>query len=90
MFVGGGGKKVRRIIRSAAGFLKPGGIIVVNTVLISSLDAAAKELVRLGFDPAVVQVQINRSRNMPWGSRLEAENPVWIISGNRSGEKTKQ
>ena len=87
VFVGGGGKQVRKIIRAAAGFLKPQGIVVVNTVLISSLEAASKELAGLGFDPAVVQVQINRSRDMPWGSRLEAENPVWIITGRRPSKK---
>jgi precorrin-6Y C5,15-methyltransferase (decarboxylating) len=83
VFIGGGGKRLRKILRTAAGFLKPDGILVVNTVLISSLEAAASELERLGFDPNVVQVQINRSRRMPWGSRLEAENPIWIISGRR-------
>ena len=81
VFVGGGGRQVRKIVRAAAGFVKPGGLMVVNTVLISSFEAAGREMQRLGFDPDVVQVQVNRSRSMPWGSRLEAENPVWIISG---------
>lgn len=83
VFIGGGGRQVRKILRAAAGFLRPGGIVVVNTVLLSSLERVGRELQRLGFEPSVVQVQINRSRTMPWGARLEAENPVWIVSGRR-------
>ena len=83
VFIGGGGKKLGRIIRAAAGFLKPGGVVAVNTVLLSSLEAAGRELQRLGFDTDIVQVQINRGRSMPWGERLEAENPVWIVSGSK-------
>jgi precorrin-6Y C5,15-methyltransferase (decarboxylating) len=88
IFIGGGGRKIRKIIREAAGFLKPRGVLVVNTVLLSSLEAANRELGKLGFDPDVVQVQINRGRAMPWGSRLAAENPVWIISGRRPATKS--
>ena len=57
--------------------------MVVNTVLLPSLAAATGQLQRLGFETDVVQVQINRSKTMPWGERLAAENPVWIISGTR-------
>ena len=90
IFIGGGGRQIRKIIRQAAGFLQPRGVLVVNTVLISSLEAANRELDNLGFDPDVVQVQINRGRAMPWGSRLQAENPVWIISGKKpSAKKTR-
>ncbi len=31
----------------------------------------------------VVQVQISRGKAMPWSQRLEAQNPVWIITGQR-------
>ncbi len=87
VFIGGGGKKVRNIIRAVAELLKPEGIVVVNTVLISSLQAVSNELKRSGFESTAVQIQINRSRSMPWGARLEAENPVWIITGKRPPKK---
>ncbi len=87
IFIGGGGRQIRKIIREAAELLKPRGVLVVNTVLIASLEAANRELGKLGFDPDVVQVQINRGRAMPWGSRLAAENPVWIISGKKPSTK---
>jgi len=35
------------------------------------------------FDPDVVQIQVSRSKPMPFGDRFEALNPVWIISGSK-------
>ena len=83
IFIGGGGRQIRSILQAATELLKPEGVVVVNTVLLPSLAAATGQLQRLGFETDVVQVQINRSKTMPWGERLAAENPVWIISGTR-------
>ncbi|RLB81634.1 MAG: bifunctional cobalt-precorrin-7 (C(5))-methyltransferase/cobalt-precorrin-6B (C(15))-methyltransferase [Deltaproteobacteria bacterium] len=83
IFIGGGGKDLMRIIKAAAGYLKPGGVMVVNTILFRSLEGAIATLQRLGFSTEVVQVQVNRGKAMPSGERLEALNPVWIISGYR-------
>jgi precorrin-6Y C5,15-methyltransferase (decarboxylating) len=83
IFIGGGGKDLTKIIEAAAARLKPNGIIVINTVLIPNLQIANQTLHRLGFQTNIVQVQINRGSAMPWGERLDAQNPVWIISGIR-------
>jgi precorrin-6B C5,15-methyltransferase / cobalt-precorrin-6B C5,C15-methyltransferase len=80
IFIGGGGRELPRIIRAAAPRLRPGGVLVVNTVLWQTAAAATAALRRLGFRPQTVQVQINRSRPMPFGERLEALNPVWIVT----------
>ncbi|NNG02112.1 MAG: precorrin-6y C5,15-methyltransferase (decarboxylating) subunit CbiE [Desulfobacteraceae bacterium] len=85
VFVGGGGRHLDRILKTAAEFLRPGGGITVNTVIIRNIDRTAILLTELGFETETVQVQINRSRAMPWGDRLQSQNPVWIISGHRSG-----
>ncbi|MBR9986034.1 MAG: precorrin-6y C5,15-methyltransferase (decarboxylating) subunit CbiE [Desulfosarcina sp.] len=84
VFIGGGGKALSDIIRMAADRLKPAGIIVVNTVLIDTLTTAMHALEGLGFDLDVVQIQINRATAMPFSHRLEAANPVWIITGCRT------
>lgn len=86
IFIGGGGRDLENIINAAAAFLKPNGLIVVNTVLMQNLQTAVKALRALDFKTSEIQVQVNRSREMPWGDRLEAQNPVWIISGMRKGE----
>ncbi|UCF94435.1 MAG: precorrin-6y C5,15-methyltransferase (decarboxylating) subunit CbiE [Desulfobacterales bacterium] len=81
IFVGGGGRDLPMILQAAARHLKPGGIIVTNTVLLSNIDAAGRKLQQLGFKTDMVQIQISRGQDMPWGERLEALNPIWIIRG---------
>jgi len=86
IFIGGGGRELENIINSAVTFLKPDGLVVVNTVLMRNLQTATEALRTLDFKTSMVQVQISRSQPMPWGDRLEAQNPVWIISGIRKAE----
>jgi precorrin-6Y C5,15-methyltransferase (decarboxylating) len=83
VFIGGGGKALSDIVRMAAGRLKPAGIIAINTVLIDNLETATHTLEDLGFDVDMVQVQVSRATPMPFSHRLEAANPVWIITGRR-------
>ena len=86
IFIGGGGKDLKAILSSAALYLKPDGILVINTVLIPNIHVATATLKKLGFETDVIQVQINHSQEMPWAERLEAQNPVWIITGMRKAE----
>jgi precorrin-6B C5,15-methyltransferase / cobalt-precorrin-6B C5,C15-methyltransferase len=86
VFIGGGGRDLRAIIAAAARRLKPDGILVVNTVLRQSVHDAEAALRRLGFATETVQVLVLRSAPMPWSERLEALNPVWIITGTRKAE----
>jgi len=86
VFIGGGGRDLKEIIKAAASFLAANGIVVVNTVLTPNVIAATETLASLGFKTSMVQVQVNHSRQMPWAERLEAQNPVWIVSGIRKSE----
>jgi precorrin-6Y C5,15-methyltransferase (decarboxylating) len=83
IFIGGGGRNLPAIVAAAAPRLKPNGIVVVNAVLLQNVHDAAAALRKLGFATEIVQVQIHRSEPMPWSERLEALNPVWIITGHR-------
>jgi precorrin-6B C5,15-methyltransferase / cobalt-precorrin-6B C5,C15-methyltransferase len=87
VFAGGGGRNLPDILRAAGKRLRPGGIVVVNTVLLPNIAAAEETLRELGMDTETIQVQVNRGRDMPWGRRLEALNPVWIISGSSGRER---
>ena len=89
IFIGGGGKQLKSIISAAAQYLKPEGVMVINTVLIPNVEAARATLEKLDFNTEIIQVQINRSRQMPWAERLEAVNPVWIVTGIRKAEWEK-
>jgi precorrin-6Y C5,15-methyltransferase (decarboxylating) len=50
------------------------------------VNTARETLKALGFDTELIQVQIHRNHEMPWAERLEALNPVWIITGIRKAE----
>jgi precorrin-6Y C5,15-methyltransferase (decarboxylating) len=84
IFIGGGGRQLKSIITPAAQYLKPNGVMVINTVLIPNVEVARASLEKLDFNTEIIQVQINRSRPMPWAERLEGLNPVWIITGMRN------
>jgi precorrin-6Y C5,15-methyltransferase (decarboxylating) len=90
IFIGGGGKDLKPIVLAAAKYLKSGGRIVINTVLLPNLQVAMAALSRLKFETEVIQVQIHRSRKMPWAERFEAQNPVWIISGFQNAEGSRR
>lgn len=86
VFVGGGGRDLAQIIEKAVGRLPAEGVMVVNTVLLESLQTARETLGRLGMAVDVVQVQVSRGRETAGDQRLAAENPVWVVSGERSGK----
>ena len=88
VFVGGGGADLGAIINTAADRLRPGGTLVMNTVLLASLSTGLGILTDRGWTPEVVQVQISRSHPMPHDLRLVAHNPVFILSGTKPGRAT--
>jgi precorrin-6Y C5,15-methyltransferase (decarboxylating) len=83
VFVGGGGHRLTSILNTVMRDLKPEGIVVVNTVLLKSMQTAFFALKESGFKPTMIQMQVNHNVEMPQGERLEAQNPVWIISGQK-------
>lgn len=87
IFIGGGGRDLTPIIAKAVRYLNPSGIVVVNAVLLQNVHEAQTALQRHGFATETVQVQILRSAPMPWSERLEALNPVWIITASRKAER---
>ncbi|NOX32386.1 MAG: precorrin-6y C5,15-methyltransferase (decarboxylating) subunit CbiE [Deltaproteobacteria bacterium] len=84
IFIGGGGENLEQIIKVSCARLAPSGIIVINTILLQNLNIALKRLKEYKFNPRVVQIQVSRSKGMPFGDRLEALNPVWIITGSKT------
>jgi len=81
VFVGGGGRKLEAILKTSLRRLRPGGIVTVNTVLLQSMQTALAVLEEAGLKTELVQIQVSRDAVMPFGRRLAAENPVWIVSG---------
>ena len=83
IFVGGGGKTLETIISCGGRSLTPGGIMVVNTVVLENMTAAMNTLSKMNMHPEMIQVQINRASRLATGHRLTPLNPVWIISGKK-------
>ncbi len=86
IFIGGGGRNLKAVVKAGAARLKKNGRMVINTVLLANINTAVSSLKRAGFNTEVVQVQVSKSKDMPWSARMAAQNPVWIITGQR--EKT--
>ncbi len=81
VFIGGGGENLGLIIQTAAAHLLKNGIIVVNSVLFSSLETAVNTLQSLHFKTDFIQIQVNVGKKMLESTRLEATNPIWIVTG---------
>lgn len=83
IFIGGGGKDLAEITECAVDKLALNGVIVVNTILIQNLEPVFKILKKQRLNPQAISVQISKSKDMPFGTRFEALNPVWIIYGKK-------
>jgi precorrin-6Y C5,15-methyltransferase (decarboxylating) len=83
IFVGGGGQNITQIIQLAGSRLSINGVMVINTVLVQTMYLAVEALKGMGFKTQFVQLQVAASSSMPFGERLEALNPVWIITGEK-------
>ncbi len=87
IFIGGGGENMAGIIDLCCEKLAPFGMIVINTVLLQTITTVLACFEKHKFKTDVVQIQVSRSKPMPYGDRLEAINPVWIISGSKKGKR---
>ena len=83
IFIGGGGKNLNLILEQACENLLNNGIIVINAVLISNISNSLNILKSKNFTTDLFEINISRLKSMPWDGRMEALNPVWIITGKR-------
>lgn len=85
VFVGGGGEDLEIILKTIEDRLCPGGRVVQTAVLLDTLAKVRSFWRDRGFDVSVAQVQVSRSSPMGDDLRLEALNPVFIISSRKPG-----
>lgn len=85
VFIGGSGGELTELIGICLGRLRQGGWLVMNFVTLENLSTAVDTLKRLGACWDVCQIQASRSSPILDMNRLQAENPVWIISATASG-----
>lgn len=80
IFIGGGSKSLDEIVNYVHEHLKPGGIVVANTILLDSTYNMLKLLTDKGFkNIECVNVNISKASSVP-GWMMKAQNPIYIIS----------
>ena len=88
IFIGGGlggsTEQASAIVSRAWSALKPGGRLLVDCVLLSSLERARAILLGLGAKVSVTCLQASTSSPLAQDMRLEALNPVFLVLAEKS------
>lgn len=80
-FIGGTGGDTKEILELCDDKIKPGGRIVIGTILIETLFSVLESINKLNFSSVdVTQITISKSRKTTIGTMMLARNPVTIIS----------
>ena len=83
IFMGGTGGELARLINLCLQRLKTTGWLVMNFVTLENLTTAIETLKVCNATWDAVQIQASRSQAILHMNRMQAENPVWIISAQR-------
>jgi len=84
--IGGSGGKLREILQSLRGLLKPGARVVLNIILLQNLHTALTALEELGFaEVDLLAVNIARGRLLGQNRALQPLDPIFIIWGTQPG-----
>ena len=88
VFVGGSGGSLDGILDAAAERLNPGGRMVVNLAALERTNDAYTRLIEKGMAVELTCISASRGKEMPDGAvRLEALNPVFIVSAEKPEEQ---
>ena len=86
VFVGGSGGRLAAILDVAIKRLRAGGRIVVNLAALERTNEVYQRFKSSGFVADMVMVNSSRGKDMPDGTvRLEALNPVFVVTARREG-----
>lgn len=80
VFIGGSGDDLDAILEAVANRLLPGGRVVQTAVRLQTLEKASSFWKDANFEMSVVQIQVSRSVQTGKDRRLQALNPVFIVS----------
>ena len=84
VFVGGSGGRLADILDAVARRLTSGGRIVVNLAALERTQETINKLKDLGFATELSMVSSSQGKELPDGTtRLEALNPVFVVSARR-------
>ncbi|MCE5334052.1 MAG: precorrin-6y C5,15-methyltransferase (decarboxylating) subunit CbiE [Desulfobacteraceae bacterium] len=87
VFIGGSGDDLDVVLDSVADRLLPGGKVVQTIVLMNTLEKARSFWARRKFETSILQIQASRSVPIGGDFRLEALNPVFVVSAWRKTDR---
>ena len=90
VFIGGSGGELAALIPLSLSRLRPGGWLVMNFVTLENLAEATQILKQTGADWDVTQLQASRSQPILQMHRMQAENPVWIVSAQKENQEKQK
>lgn len=83
VFIGGSSGQLEAILQAAVA-ANPAARICVSAIALETLQQAMTCLERLGCTPSVTQIAVSRTRGVGSLHLLMAQNPVFLITGERS------
>ncbi len=88
IFIGGSGGELAKLISLCLSRLLPDGCLVMNFVTIENMATAVENLKKLALSEAIewdaTQLSAARSKPILHMNRLQAENPVWIVTAQNN------
>lgn len=85
VFIGGSSGRLKTILDVCSKSMRNKGRIIINAITLDTLKTATDSLKWLGMTFDIVSVNIARSRDIADSIFFEAQNPVYIISGEKNG-----
>jgi len=86
VFIGGSGNDLEAILEKVALRLRPEGRVVQTAVTLDTLERARSFWMSRPFTMSITQLQISRSVPIGGSIRLDALNPVFVITAWRQGD----
>ena len=80
IFIGGSGGKMPNLLDRSRQSLPPDGRIVLNLATFENMAEVLVWAKEAGLEPDIVQIQVGRGKPLIGLHRIEALNPVWIVT----------
>lgn len=88
--VGGSKGNLEAIVRWTAENMKEDGIAVGNFIVLENAVAFIQNLKKEGFSCEVVQVSLAKGRPVGSVTMMEANNPIFVVTGKKTGREETQ
>ncbi|MCH4815383.1 MAG: precorrin-6Y C5,15-methyltransferase (decarboxylating) subunit CbiT [Saccharolobus sp.] len=84
IFIGGGSEKIKEIISASWEIIKKGGRVVIDAILLETVNNAISAMENIGFmNLEITEVIIAKGMKTKVGTAMMARNPIFIISGEK-------